>query len=173
MAIQTGRLILRKFDVSDAKDFYELNSDKEVLKYTGDRPYSSINDAQEFIEHYDEYNKSGYGRLSIVLKDTSTTIGWCGLRYMAQLDEVDIGYRIKKEYWNCGYTTEAAVACIAYGFDRLNIKEIVGRSVKRNLASIRVLEKVGMTYWKDFEFNGELASYYKITINQHNNTFRR
>lgn len=172
MAIYTDRLILRKFSIEDARDLYDLNSDKEVLKYTGDTPFSSISDAQKFINEYDEYNKNGFGRLSVVLKSSNTTIGWCGLKYLAQLDEVDIGYRIKKTYWNNGYMTEAAIECINYGFNHLNIKEIVGRAVKENLSSIRVLKKIGMTYWKDFNSKGQEAVYYKITSDQHYNNFK-
>jgi RimJ/RimL family protein N-acetyltransferase len=67
-------------------------------------------------------------------------LGWCGLKYLFETNEVDLGYRFMKKFWGKGYATEAALACIEYGFATLNLHQIVGRALPGNLASIKVLE---------------------------------
>jgi [ribosomal protein S5]-alanine N-acetyltransferase len=65
---------------------------------------------------------------------------------MSELDEFDIGYRLMKKFWGKGYATEAAEACLELGFTQFELKLIVGRAMPANLASVRVLEKIGLTY---------------------------
>lgn len=144
--IETPRLLLRAFLPSDAIGMYTLNADPEVIQYTGDVPFSSIQDAQVFIDSYDHYDQHGYGRWTCLLRD-QTYIGWCGLKYH-QSQPVDIGFRFLREYWGQGYATEAARASLEYGFTSLDLTEIMGRADQDNLASVRVLQKIGMTFWK-------------------------
>lgn len=164
--LATNRLLLREFLIEDAQSFYELNADPEVMRYTGDSAFESVSQAEDFIRNYDEYNKNGFGRWSVILKSTNKFIGWCGLK----LDEenmVDIGYRFFKKEWGKGYATESAKACLAYGFHELKLPEIIGRSAFENKASIRVLEKLGMQFWKKKTCKGiENAVYYKIACDQ-------
>ena len=72
-------------------------------------------------------------------------LGWCGLKKHPE-GFVDLGYRLQKNYWNQGYATEAGLASLKYGFETLALKEIVGQVIPKHTASIRVLEKVGMTF---------------------------
>ena len=101
------------------------------------------------------------GRLAVVVKDTDQFIGWCGLKYDA--DQYDIGFRLFREYWNQGFATEAAGRCVEYGFNHLGLSEIIGRARKENKASIRVLEKIGMTFKKTFDFDGQEGVIYFAT----------
>ena len=78
------------------------------------------------------------------------------------MDEIDIGFRFFKKFWNKGYATESAIACLELGFHKFNLQQIVGRARKENIASIKVLEKIGLHYWKDFDFDGEEGVVYKI-----------
>ena len=71
------------------------------------------------------------------------------LKYTPELDEYDIGFRFMKKHWNKGYATEAALACIEIGFNKFQMKSIVGRAMKENIASIKVLQKIGLTYYQD------------------------
>ncbi|MCK5677262.1 MAG: GNAT family N-acetyltransferase, partial [Flavobacteriaceae bacterium] len=145
--LETDRLFLREFKISDANKMWELNSDKDVLKYTGDKPFESIESTKQFIIEYQDYRKNGFGRWAVIEKFKNEFIGWCGLK-LNEENLIDIGFRFFKQQWNKGYATEAAQACINYGFDSLSIKEIVGRADKENKSSIRVLEKLNMTFWK-------------------------
>lgn len=159
---ETERLLLREFDISDAQVFYELNLDEEVMKYTADRVFTTVEESADIIRNYKQYQQYGFGRWTVVLKDTSTVIGWCGLKYIPSVQEVDLGYRFKKEFWNKGYATEASKACLDIGFQQYNLNLIVGRTMNNNAASIRVLEKIGMIFWKEYDFEEHPGVYYRI-----------
>lgn len=163
MILETKRLILREFLISDANSMFELNNNSKVLKYTGDKAFISINEAEKFIEKYDAYQKNGFGRWAVLLKENNQFIGWCGLK-LNEENFVDIGFRFFEKNWGQGYASEAAKATIEYGLNTLNIKEIIGRSSTENIASIKVLEKLNMKFWKYDDCKGiEDAVYYKIT----------
>lgn len=151
MLLETPRTFLRKLSANDAADFYALNQDPLVLKYTGDKPFESIESARMFLEDYAETHTNGLGRLAVINKQTGKFIGWCGLKYTPEKDEFDIGFRFFKEYWNKGFATETSLKCLKYGFAELNLNEIVGRAIVQNTASIRVLEKIGMKLKACFE----------------------
>ena len=155
IALSTPRLTLREFLTHDAAELYLLNKDPEVLRYTGDLPYRNIGEALTFINSYDQYAKYKTGRLAMILKNTHAFVGWCGLKYHPETGETDLGFRLKKEFWNRGLATEASIACIDYGFKVLKLEAIVGRALKANSASVKVLKKVGMKFSRDFDFEGE------------------
>lgn len=159
---ETDRLLLREFSITDAVDFYELNLDKEVMKYTADKVFSTVEESAELIRNYGEYAKNGFGRWTVILKETNDVLGWCGLKYIQSVHEVDLGYRLKQRYWNKGYATEACKASLDIGFNEYNLELIVGRTMKDNIASRKVLEKIGMAYWKDFDFEEHPGVYYRI-----------
>lgn len=152
--IETQRTILRNLTIEDAEDFFALNLDKEVLKYTGDQPFENIQKSKDFLKNYDQYEKYGVGRLAVIEKVTSKFIGWCGLKYNPEKEEFDIGFRFFRNYWNKGFATETAKKCLDYGFEELGIARIVGRAMKDNHASIKVLEKIEMTFKETFDFDG-------------------
>src|SRR5262245_18712766 len=112
--IETKRLILRTFTINDADLIYELNLDPDVTRYTHD-PLKNIDHAAEILEKaiLPQYALYNHGRWAVHVKPdfnpiTIKFIGWCGLKYRAELNEVDLGYRFKKQAWGKGYATEAA-----------------------------------------------------------------
>lgn len=157
---ESERLLFRELSVADAEFFYTLNQDPEVIKYTGDQAFANIEAAYDFLSSYDTYQKYGYGRWAVIHKEQANILGWCGLRYSSVHDEVDLGYRFYKQFWNKGYATEAAQACLHYGFHDLGIQYIVGRALKDNIASIRVLEKAGMVFQKEIVMEGRKGVQY-------------
>jgi [ribosomal protein S5]-alanine N-acetyltransferase len=160
---KTERLDLRKFQTDDASFFYEMNSDPEVIKYTGDVNFESVEAARQFIENYDHYSKHGYGRWTVVLRKTGEPIGFCGLKNHPEEGYVDLGYRFIKSEWGKGFATEASLACLFFGFQEYGLTEIVGRTAKANPASVRVLEKIGMKFWKEAPCLGiDDSIYYRI-----------
>lgn len=164
---ETPRLLLREFEIDDAKSMWELNSDPEVIKYTGDPPFGNVEKARDFLLNCKDYEKNGYGRWAVITKASNSFIGWCGLKLNEQ-NLVDIGFRFFRREWNKGYATEAAQASLEYGFKELNLKEIVGRVARQNSASIKVLEKLSMDYWKNDTCKGiEDSLYYRITKEQY------
>ncbi|MBT8283842.1 MAG: GNAT family N-acetyltransferase, partial [Muriicola sp.] len=108
------------------------------------------------------YKKYGYGRWATVLKSGKQFVGWAGLAYLPEFDEVDLGYRFLPEYWGSGLATEASNAILNYAFDVLKLDKIVAIAMKENKASIRVMEKVGMEFDKlaPYEPGSENAVWY-------------
>lgn len=140
----TARLELREFAVAEAANFYQLNADPEVVRYTGDGPFASVAEARDFLARYDNYQRDGFGRWSCYLKETGAYIGWCGLNRKPARDEVDIGFRLHRRYWGRGYATEAAQAALELGFGHFGLSKVVGRARGDNAASHAVLRKLGM-----------------------------
>lgn len=152
--ITTKRTTLHPFSQCDAQSFFDLNLNPENVRFTGDAPFQSVQDAKTFIASYDHYQKHGFGRWSVYLKPNSlanTTsavsqyIGFCGLRKNNQNGLVDIGYRIDQKYWGQGLATETALGVLAYGFEHLSLPQIVSRARVDNPASITVLHKIGFS----------------------------
>lgn len=160
--METDRLILREWITEDAKNFFDLNNDPDVVKYTGDPPFESIEATQEFIRNYDAFEKEGMGRWICVLKETGETIGWCGLRQKPE-GFVDLGYRFHRKHWNKGFATEAGKACLAYGFNTLGLERIVAHAMVGNKASTRVMEKLGMRFVDEGMNEGHRSVGYEIT----------
>ena len=160
--IETDRLLLREFILDDAEKFYQLNLNPNVIKYTGNAAFKSIEEAKSFLENYNDYKVNGYGRWAVINKESNEFIGWCGLKYGELENETDIGFRFFEEEWNKGYATESAVACLKYGFEVLKLNRIIGRAMKENTASIKVLEKIGLVYETDCVFENKEAVIYKI-----------
>lgn len=147
--LETKRLLLRESIVEDAPVLYEMTNDPEVMKYTGDVMFKSVEETKELIRNYPDYQKYTYGRWTTIIKETNEIIGWCGLKYIEDLKETDLGFRFMKKYWNKGYGTEASIACLQYGFEQLGMQQIIAQVYKDNGASQRVLQKLGFTYWKE------------------------
>jgi RimJ/RimL family protein N-acetyltransferase len=145
--IETERLLLREFTEHDATLIYELNIDPDVTRFTHD-PVKDLDHAFEILQEtiLPQYVLYRHGRWTVFTKHSMEFIGWCGLKYRAELNEIDLGYRFKKEAWGKGYATEAAYASIKYGFEKLQLKCITGRAEIKNIGSWKVLEKCGMTY---------------------------
>lgn len=166
MITETQRLILRETTEADAEQAYLLNIDPEVIRYTGDEPFKNIEEARKFLAGYDHYKKYGFGRWAVLDKNTNEFFGWCGLKYTAEINEYDIGFRFFKKNWGKGFATESALACLDLGLNKFNMPVIVGRAAKENHASIRVLQKIGLTYYKDADCHGDDAVIYKIENNK-------
>ncbi len=160
--LETERILLREFLPEDAPFLYELNADPEVLKYTGDVRFENPEAAAHFISNYNDYALHGMGRWACIQKSSSAFLGWCGLKRHVKSNEVDVGFRLLKKQWGRGFATEAAQSCLHYGFGYLQVEEIIGRAQKDNVASIRVLEKLGMKFNGNFEFDLHPGVKYKL-----------
>lgn len=159
---ETDRIFLRPLHTADAENFYRLNSDPEVIRYTGDVPFKSREEARQFLENYDQYRLYGYGRWAVIRKSDAAFLGWCGLRYDPRSGETDLGFRFFRACWGQGYATEAALASLRLAFERFQLREVIGRASEQNKASIRVLEKAGMRF-RNYDFlHDETAVIYHI-----------
>lgn len=148
--LETPRLYLREFTIDDAQLLIDLNSNQNVTRYTGDGPLKDLEEAQYILTDiiFPQY-KNNIGRWAVHLKSNNEFIGWCGLKFIAQDNEIDLGYRFFENHWGQGYASESAKAVLEYGVNNLKLKNIIARAAKDNVASINVLKKLGMVYLKE------------------------
>ncbi|MEP2936912.1 MAG: GNAT family N-acetyltransferase [Gilvibacter sp.] len=161
---------MREFSTEDATAFYKMNSDPEVIRYTGDVPFASPNEARNFIANYSHYKEYGYGRWAICLKPSLQFIGFCGLKYHPKPEITEVGYRLFREHWGMGIATEASLAAIHHGFNELGLKAIYAHVDAKNPASARVLIKCGMQFVGHDTHEGAPIDLYKIEKPTHETT---
>ena len=145
--LETPRLILKVATLQEATFMLKLNSDPEVIRFTGDVLLQTVQEAEAIIRERQlpQFDKYRMGRFSVYLKD-GTYIGWCGLRYFPEKDVVDLGYRFMKKHWGKGYASEASQVCLQYGFETIKLKRITAEAMPENTASLKILQKMGMTF---------------------------
>ncbi|SFN24838.1 Protein N-acetyltransferase, RimJ/RimL family [Algoriella xinjiangensis] len=159
--LETERLIIRPISMDDLDGLFEMDSQPEVHIYLKNEPIKTIDQTKKIIEDLViQYEKLGHGRLAVIEKESGNFIGWTGFKYIEEKDKInnkidflDFGYRYKKEVWGKGYATEAAKACI--DFYNQNMKEIKLNALTHidNIASRKVLEKVGFQVTETFHFD--------------------
>ena len=150
IVFETPRLILGQFTENDASLILQLNSDPEIVKYVHEPVLTSEEQAKKILLDIilPQY-KINLGRWAIYTKNSHDFIGWCGLKHRPELNEIDLGYRLKKESWGRGYATEAAKHTLDHGFNNLHLNIITGRAHIENIASIKILEKIGMQFLRE------------------------
>jgi len=111
-----------------------------------------------------DYQKYGYGRWACVLKASGEVIGFAGLKHLPDLQEVDLGYRLLPDYWGQGLATEACRGVLDYGRTRLGLEQIMAMVDPANLASVRVLEKLGLTPAGSVEHQGKSFAKYVLQL---------
>jgi len=164
--LETPRLRLRLFTYDDVEIMYTLGSDPEIIKYAETEPAKDLEEARRRLEEgplYD-YEKYGYGRFAVEFKETGKVIGFCGIKYLPEIDLPEVGYRYLTEYWGKGIGTEAARACVEFARQDLQIRKLVALIMPENIASIRVAEKLGMTRGPLIHIYDEDALQYEMML---------
>lgn len=167
MKIETERLLLRKFEISDADAVLRFAADPEVTRYTGDAGVvKTLEDAKEIITNtwHKDYEKYDYGRLALVTKETEEVIGFCGLKYLTDFQKTDLGYRMLPEYWGRGYATESSRAIISYAKENMDLTEIIAMAEVNNLGSEKVLLKLGFSEIDKIVIYGLSAKLFELKL---------
>lgn len=143
--IETERLILRPFQLGDEEALFAMNTHPDVIRYAGNTPFTSLDMARDILNNviFKDYAERGYGRFALVLKETGKVIGFSGLKYLTDIEETELGYRLMPEHWGQGLATEAAVASIDFGRDTLGLKRLVAVVHPDNHGSANVVQKLG------------------------------
>ena len=146
MQITTERLVLREFGADDWRAVLEYQRDPLYLRFYPWEDRSEA-DARAFVEMFREWQLELPRRrfqLAIILREDDRLIGNCGIRRKPDNDwEADIGYELSPRQWGCGYATEAARAMVDFGFRELGLRRISSWCIAENVASARVLERLG------------------------------
>ena len=156
--LETKRLLLRHFTLDDLDDLFALYRDREVTQYMPDAPKSYDETKEELewiIEEY--YGHCGFGLWATILKETNMFIGRCGLVpwTIEKREEVEVAYALARKYWGQGLGTEAAQTIAQYGFEHLHFSRLICMVTCEHHASIRVAQKIGMTFEKEVEVDGK------------------
>jgi ribosomal-protein-alanine N-acetyltransferase len=148
MILETDRLLLRTWTREDVADVLRVYSDPEVTRFLGTgAPDQTQEDARKRLERQiARQEKYGHTMWATIEKATGQLVGSCGLIPLEDTGEIEVGYHLGRWVWGRGYATEGARACLDHGFHRLGLDRIVAVVVPANLASVRVLEKIGMIY---------------------------
>ncbi len=157
--IETERLYLRQWIYIDAEEYIAMNRDPEVMKF-----FPSVLTPDQSNDHMhrmeDDITKQGYGLFAVCLKKDDSFIGFTGFahpKFEAFFTPcIEIGWRIARKYWNQGYATEAAKACIDFGVEKMTWKEIYSFTSVLNTRSENVMKKIGMQ--KEGEFDHPLLA---------------
>ena len=148
--LETQRLVLREFQFEDLDALAAILCDRETMRYYP-VSFDSAAVADWIQRNRTRYANDGHGLWAMILKSTRELIGDCGLvrQSVDAVDEIEIGYHVRRDLWNQGYASEAARACRDYGFANLKVDRLISLIRPENLASRRVAEKNGMTIWKE------------------------
>lgn len=172
MYLETQRLILRKFEETDAERLFILDSDPEVMKYIGVPPLSDISESENVIKMIQQqYLDNGVGRLAVIEKESGLLIGWSGLKLITQEingynNIYDLGYRFIPEYWGKGYALESAKASLDFGFNDLKAETIYAHAHSENDGSNHILRKLGFEKTGEFTEPDGICFWYEL---QHQN----
>lgn len=162
--IDTERLRLRKFRPDDLARLSEIYRDPEVMRYIGQGlPYSEAQTEKSLKAMIEHWQKHGFGLWAVDYKDDGNLIGFCGLQFLDNTDEVEVGYRLARAYWGRGLASEGTRASLDYGFNTLALDRIVAVVQHKNIASQRVLEKAGLCYEKDACYYRTDVKYYALS----------
>lgn len=149
--VQTERLVMRRFTADDADALIELDSDAAVMRYlTGGEPTPPEDirerDLPSILACYPRWDGK-FGLFAAQEEDGGAFVGWFCLRPKIDgpLDVVELGYRLRQDAWGKGYATEGSRALLSKAFTELDVRSVWGATMRLNLASQKVMEKVGMT----------------------------
>jgi ribosomal-protein-alanine N-acetyltransferase len=167
--LETARLWLRPLKNTDLGDLANIYRDPEVMKYrlfpapaTREQTQARL---EQMMSHWD---KHGFGRWAIIYKMNSDFIGHAGLEAIADTIDIEINYLLKRSYWGIGLATEAAKTILAYGFQVLQLPYIIAIAKSENIASLRVIAKLGMNYEKKAQYYGVDWLRYRINRDEWN-----
>ncbi len=151
--IDLERFYLRRFTAADLEKMIELESDPDVMKFTPSRIPIPINVSKKRLEDLID-KEATYGNLGIwaaEFKKTGEFLGWFML-LKREHELVELGFMIVKRYWGEGFTTEVARGLIEYGIGSLKLSGLSAKTTENNLASQKVLQKLGFIFEKKESF---------------------
>lgn len=161
--LETARLTLRTWTLADADDGFKIWSDPEVMRYVGTgQPNESVEQTRgwlgRMIAHQEQH---GFCFWAVMEKESNSLIGSCGMAHDRDGGPlVHFGYTLARSHWGRGLATEAAAAASRHAFEQLRLPELAASVDSRNIASRRVLEKIGFNYQRQEQLDGGIDLWY-------------
>lgn len=146
--LETPRLVLRELEPEDAPFMLELLNEPSYILNIADRGVRDLEGARAYLEQRwrASYRDHGFGLWLVLERESGAPTGLCGLVRRDGLDDVDIGYAFLPAFWGRGYAIESAQGVKAYARDVAGLRRLVAIAVPENRPSIRVLERLGMSF---------------------------
>ena len=167
--LETERLILRHMNHDDLDGMFELDSNPIVHKYLGNKPLKTKEESKAYIaSNIDQHKTRGIARWVAIEKATGDFIGWSGLRLNSDItfnnttNFYDVGYRFIPRYWGKGYATESSIVALDYFFNVMKKETLCGIAEVDNIASNRVLQKIGLQFKTDFLYDNIKTNWYEL-----------
>jgi RimJ/RimL family protein N-acetyltransferase len=147
---ETERLILQPTSEDDAEFIFELVNTPKWLANIGDRNVKSVADAKAYIKDRmtPQLEKLGFGNYTLIRKLDNIKIGTCGLYDREGMEGIDLGFALLPDYENMGFGFESASKLKNIGIKEFNIKRISAITTKENRASQKLIEKIGLKFFK-------------------------
>ena len=172
--LTTPRLTLRPFTEADAEPLHRILNEDGILRYFPRPEPPDLARVQRLIagqlRHWEEH---GLGWWAVELRSTSDLratgelLGWNGLQYLPDTEEVEVGYLLSRRHWGQGLATEGAQAALRFGVETLRLGSIIGVVHPENIASQRVLAKAGLTFINEADYFGMHVCRYVTTADRH------
>jgi ribosomal-protein-alanine N-acetyltransferase len=150
-------------EAEDWRQVSPIATDPAVMRYiTGGRPWTEA-EVRAFVEkQIVRFSEDGYCRWKLIEKETGRMIGFCGLGIIAGFDEREIGWWLARDCWGKGLATEAATEALRDACERVRIPSLVSVARPENLASRRVMDRIGLRFNRQAEFNGVEVVVYSL-----------
>lgn len=147
LEIRTPRTLVRPFSQADAAEAFAVFGDPEVMRYAAGDPDPNVAATRARLERYVEHQaRHGFSKWAVRDAGTGAYLGDAGVLHLAETGELELGYRLARAHWGLGYATEVAAAWLRHALGVLHLPRIIAFADRRNAASIRVLEKIGMPF---------------------------
>lgn len=151
--LDTERLRLRPFTMHDHGPLFRLRQDPQMMRYMGDGHLHDEEETESWLRwHIDIWSVDGYSLFAVDLKAEDRFIGWLGVTkpywFPEMMPTPEIGWFIERAKWGQGLASEGAAAALRFAFDIVGIERVIGIYNAENHASGRVMEKIGMRFWR-------------------------
>ena len=152
-ALETERLQLRPIDMADLDDIHEIFGDPIAMEH-----YKRTRTREELValvqRSMRHFERTRTGFFAMIDRESGDFVGQCGLLWQEidGLEELEVGYQVKRKHWRKGYAAEAAASVRDYGFERFHRGHIISLITHENIASQGVARRMGMSLWKNSKF---------------------
>ncbi len=166
--LETERLILRRFTEAETDAIFAMRSDAEFMRFI--KPVETRRETVSWMRMVSRYwETENFGFWAVIFKETGNVIGWSGTWVLWETKEPEIGFAIARGLWGKGFGTEAAGFALKYTFENRGAERVVALTMPENLASRRVMEKLGMRFDEERYFSsyGLRLARYAITRNEY------
>jgi ribosomal-protein-alanine N-acetyltransferase len=166
--LTTPRLFLRPWQAADAQGLYNILQQEGILDYFPNRTPPSLERVERYIAHHlSHWQEYGYGHWALAARPELQVIGWSGLELLPETGETEVAYLLSKHFWGRGLGTEAAQAALSYGLETVALSCIIGLVHPDNIASRRVLQKIGLSFSNQANYFGMSLQRY-VTVRKDN-----